>query len=117
MNWMRGLVRLWVVLSLLWIGWVVLAFQPWAGFMVEPSVATAAGAVSPEDNRFAKYLDDGSPALSQEQADALNRAKVRRATDEAWKVTLLAILPPVGLLTLLLAGVWVASGFRREGEL
>ena len=117
MNWMRGLLRLWAVLSVIWVALVLALTQPWNAFLFVPAVATEEVRADPE-NPFTEYLDDPviAPAVSSEQANALNSARTRVAIDGATRVALAAIVPPGILLLLLMAGRWVALGFRRHGE-
>jgi hypothetical protein len=126
MNWMRGLLRLWIILSLIWIAMILVMTQPWNAFMVAPATAIPA-APAPKENRFSEFIDetegprpryqaDGSPELTAEQAVAVNAARGRLAFDGAVRVALAALLPPALLLLLLVAGRWVALGFREGAQ-
>jgi hypothetical protein len=103
MNWRRGLLRLWLVLSLCWI--VLVGVFVWQADILR---ITRIEACDEAESEWLKRI---------ECADRLHEAPVGPADIAALgkKTALLALLPPSIALMLGLLGVWVVSGFARKG--
>jgi hypothetical protein len=94
MNWRKGLLRLWLVLSLCWIAGVgVYAWKQ------EPGISSS---------QFA-YETASSPERHNEKEieGSLNAELVKR-------YAAYVLLPPLSTLALGLLGAWVVSGFERK---
>ncbi len=124
MNWKRGLIRVWLVCSALWIVGVV-AFVAHA-----PIVATTFSYPTPTGERSKSPLGrEWSAAEIKGCVDARKsngslgnlfscgdeRPEPHRSSDFIGNATTVAIVgfsPPIALIVLGLAGVWIARGFR-----
>ena len=114
----RGLFRVWLVLSALWIAGM--AYMVWGAFdsidWVETQATSKWDTRCPANpsNRFEEIdcLDRPSP----EKLLAAKAAASKTATEERralfWRANLLAFLPPAFLLALGSALVWAFRGFR-----
>ena len=144
MNWKRGLLRLWAVAAVLWIG---LAFysndtvqrvrdayaleKTLLAVMAEFKVISRPGAGS---FRVVSRPDPSAPRLMEQRAqnteaqrqprDLLARQSAPRAqnTEAPYGIwpplfdfAKLAFIPPLLLLALGYIGLWVGRGFRRQG--
>jgi hypothetical protein len=100
----RGLFRLWLVLSVLWIGGV--GYVTWRDFPQE----WVASEGEPPD--WAKSVKPGPEVTDPELLKLLNTpiAELRRSV--IWHASLLAFLPPAFMLALGSALVWALRGFR-----
>jgi len=135
-NWRRGFFRLWVVLSVLWIGLVV--------YLIEPKTYTRfwrAGVyeVKSSDGRVRQFNLAGSQtelaaditAWIQAQRPDINisefekdrdelvtalKSEYQAELDEAKTAWLLTVLPPVALLGFGLCIFWIARGFRPRTQ-
>jgi hypothetical protein len=115
MNWRRGLLRLWLVLSL---GWIVSIGVAWeTGLPLLPSQDEALDDAALDACLEAKQIEgvQREPALLQ---------CVRAITPPSPRMTFpaavreygaLALLPPLAVLVLGFLGVWVVSCFARKG--
>jgi hypothetical protein len=131
MTWRRGFFRLWVVLSVLWIGGNVYLIQP----KTYTRFSNAVYEVKSSDGRVRKFNLAGSQAeltadiatwmqtqrpdidISELQTDLDElviaiKAEYQAEVDEAKKAWLVTVLPPVALLGLGLCSFWIARGFR-----
>jgi hypothetical protein len=101
----RGLFRLWLVLSVLWIGGV--AFVTWRDFPEEPW-----GLHDPivEETAPAASSKPRSDQFNPDEYLAFKAAEERRSA--IWHASLLAFLPPALVLALGSALVWAFRGFR-----
>jgi hypothetical protein len=103
----RGLFRLWLVLSVLWIGGVGIA--KWRAFSVDWIAVTQPG--------MFQYLipkqNETKPALDPDQYLRDVKEREHRAYIEAsWSTSVLALVPPAFLLALGSALAWTFRGFR-----
>jgi hypothetical protein len=108
MNWRRGLFRLWLVLSLFWVG--IVAYDTYDIVLV-PRQMAADAQVCVEARNKNKGL--GNPADCVSNLPGGMFADLMPLEPILIQRALAATLPP---LVLLLIGVvlgWVASGFRR----
>src|SRR5262245_14828184 len=131
MAWRRGFFRLWVVLSVLWIGLNVYLIQP----KTYTRFSNAVYEVKSSDGRVRKFNLKASQAelaaqitawmqahrpdinISELQTDLDElvieiKAEYQAEVDEAKKAWLVTVLPPVALLGLGLCISWIARGFR-----
>jgi hypothetical protein len=95
MNWRKGLLRLWLVLSLCWIAGVgVYAWKQ------EPGLSSSQSA----------YETASSPGKQNEKeiVGSLNVELVKQ-------YAVYVLVPPLATLVLGLLGAWVVSSFEREG--
>lgn len=121
MNWARGLFRLWLVLSVLWIATWAIAMRPdqqWSQYT--ESYAQAEG--------LARDLREGVTAenLTEAQAEAILRAKEElflradRKVQSSWSTitAFLAIGPGVaaGLFVIGFSLLWAFRGFRGQSQ-
>jgi hypothetical protein len=121
----RGLFRLWLVVSVLWMGGVGVA--TWGTFpedYVPPSDRRGANSKTPPEFDPSKpyvVLPDAPKGVSPSQAPqapefdpdeylAFKAGEERRSA--IWHASLLAFLPPAFLLALGSALVWAFKGFR-----
>jgi hypothetical protein len=124
----RGLFRLWLVISVLWLAGV--AFTAWDNFKNIDDAETQAmnswtadvdATRCPDDNPFHSACT--SPPSQKEYLAAKANAKKEAAAKEAaaqrqsaiWSFPLLAFLPPAFVLALGAALIWAFSGFRQAG--
>jgi hypothetical protein len=106
----RGLFRLWLVLSVLWIGGVGLV--TWRA-LPDPRPPLESFLEHPERNPPpAGYVIDppSSPQFNPDEFLAFKAAEERRSA--IWQGGLLAFLPPAFVLVLGSALVWAFRGFR-----
>lgn len=117
MNWSRGLLRLWMVASVLWIcgifyGWGLLSewskLQRMDALIVrlEAHINLNKPFTNAEGQTFTveKMRDDLS-TLQNRRTQAVSRLK-----EGAW----IASVPPVAVVVLAWLASWVASGFRKD---
>ena len=115
MNWRRGLLRLWLVLSLGWIGSI--GVVAWETGLPLPSQDESLDNAALDACLEAKQIEgvQREPALLQ---------CVRAITPPSPRMTFpaavreygaLALLPPLVGLVLGFLGAWVVSGFARRG--
>jgi hypothetical protein len=105
----RGLFRLWLILSVLWVGGV--AFMAWQLFADIDKFETLATRCDEPGNPFDKKLACSDP-LAAKAAASNTAAEERRST--IWHTSLLAFLPPAFVLALGSALVWAFSGFAES---
>jgi hypothetical protein len=103
----RGLIRLWLVLSVLWIGGVGVA--TWWTLPVEPKPWWVYAQPVEES---APEFDPSKPSteFNPKEYEAFKLAEERRSA--IWHASLLAFLPPAFVLALGSALGWVFRGFR-----
>jgi hypothetical protein len=105
----RGLFRLWLVLSVLWIGGV--AVETWRHLPVD--LILTPGKVPPgefdPDEYLARDLPDFEPSNPSKQYVLVHDKERRLAI---WHASLLAFLPPAFVFALGSALVWAFRGFR-----
>jgi len=108
----RGLLRLWVVLSVLWIASV--ALETWWIFPVDdwvlPSADTKRGLTDEEFFGLARK-PDAKPAFDPSKPYQVVRDTERRTTIRS--AVLLALAPPAFILAFGSALVWAFRGFRQ----
>ena len=131
MRWSRGFFRVWLVLSLLWIGPCVYGFKPatYSWLLNAPVYTVSIGdngrQVTIDTSRRRDYLaSDLLDALRREsQASKLSDtdeilaaidSKYTTAGDNARQAWLVTLIPPLALLGLGLATAWVIRGFRSQ---
>jgi hypothetical protein len=102
----RGLFRLWLVLSVLWIGGV--GYVTWQHFPVDLTV-TPGKAPSAEFDPD-EFLARTAPDFDPSKPYVVVRDKERR--DAIQFASLLALIPPAFVLALGSALVWAFRGFR-----
>ena len=110
----RGLFRMWLVLSVLWIGGV--GVVTWRKFPVDDWIDPATGKPPKRNLPPAGYVIDppSSPRANEFNPDeylAFKLAEERRSA--IWHASLLAFLPPAFVLALGSALVWAFRGFRN----
>jgi hypothetical protein len=112
MNWRRGLLRAWVVVSICWVvvvgglGVYYWYNDPWRVISVKP--------LRTECQQQAK-----TPPLCDFDPDAYLAGKPQPSAEahlpaSLWTTLLLSILPPVSLFFLGAALLWVGQGFRER---
>lgn len=133
MQWARGFFRVWIIISILWIGVVVMIAKPetypllWHGskwdigtptghqFILDASMTreqleqTLDSALRQEEARAGHKLESGIREVLLNHVDERERAR-----DQAPQIWLITILPPIALLLLGIAIGWVLSGFRSS---
>jgi hypothetical protein len=112
MNWRRGLLRLWLALSLLWIGAVGIFASESGTWMFARMEACAKAKRAQDADAFVcglrEHLDEQFELLSIGMADI--------ATTTIFKdIVVWALIPPLVVFGVGLLGVWVVSGFARRG--
>ena len=135
MAWRRGFFRLWVVLSVLWIGGNVYLIQP----KTYTRFSNAVYEVKSSDGRVRKFNLAGSQAelaadiakwmqaqrpdieISELQTDLDElviaiKAEYQAELDEAKTAWLVTVLPPFALLGFGLCVFWIVRGFRRRTQ-
>lgn len=114
MAWKRGFLRLWIVLSVVWIAVVVAIFNPvsHAAELLSRPAWEAAPIVSGSWERY--QTDEERLAVAQSQAIA---SATRRMHWHQLQVSLgFGLIPPLALLLASFGAYWVVSGFRATGE-
>lgn len=120
-NWRRGLFRLWLVSSTLWVGVVTVSMRPDQQVSTllasSPTTSSTSASKPDEDTRPPRKWsemalhDPVKPKTGPENLvapfDHLDQARGNLVTS-----TLIAFLPPFAVLALGLVGGWVARGFR-----
>jgi hypothetical protein len=91
MNWRRGLLRLWFVLSLCWIAGVGLS----------------------SSREF--VFEDGPDTARDQQSESLEKIINSLNAETAKQYALLVLVPPLATLVLGLLSAWVVSSFERKG--
>lgn len=100
MNWRRGLVRSWVVLSAIWIGYTV--WRLYSGCFELIALDEA-----PTGKTFC-YVDGWHLVAGARQVEQLGKF-----TTFHWlNWSSLAILPPIGLLVFGVLAIWIIAGFQ-----
>lgn len=89
MNWNRGLFRTWVVLSAIWV--VYVAGDAWVDWQAQHTF----------DSSTARPLSAGEAKVDTNSSFSF------------WGYAQNALEPPVCLLLVGLAGIWVTRGFKR----
>lgn len=112
MNWKRGLFRLWVLASVIWIvgaGTWLRADTFLAEYVAKTSDRLSITAVpdGPWLNYRQEYVKFTPP-----QRVALAKARQRRAQAELLSVASILLLPSLAAFAIGAAGVWVSRGFR-----
>lgn len=112
MAWGRGLLRLWIACSTLWVLTLTIASQPWAHITTlndQPSWYEDAPILVPAP---ADRTEQGEPWLKYQQDRAVERARARIALVQygQWVAA-----PPSAALVLGLLFLWVLRGFRPKG--
>jgi hypothetical protein len=95
MNWIRGLLWVWAVVSIAWIAGVFVAVDP-IPKLTDP-IAAYAQTYRTADARAAGYSDE----------EIITRMALMGFGE--W-----ALIPPMALLALGLGGWWVRRGFKKE---
>ena len=108
----RGFFRLWVFLSVLWAGAVIIYLEPhsdWRSYRT--GQALLSGSESPTEAVQlaikARAKRDGITEI--EVMEQLRDAKLK----DLWDYVFATTVPPVGLLLLGLSVGWVVAGFKR----
>ena len=107
----RGLFRLWLILSVLWV--VGMAFMAWESLDSIDQIETRA--TSKWDTSIPRNMFDGAPPDPKEYPAAKAAASKTAAEDRRslfWRANLLTFLPPAFLLALGSTLVWAFRGFR-----
>jgi hypothetical protein len=127
-RWRRGLFRLWVALSVIWIGLVVVvtwpaadpwAVDPWAVVKQEPSAPDpfARGFWPPgyTVDKPKRSLSDAEVGLGKPpfDPDAPYTVPALATWSERKNAALFALVPPALLGALMLGAGWVVQGFRK----
>ena len=122
MNWRKGLLRLWLALSLCWIvavGVYVWKQEPWIWsrhwevVKTDPELIVDLGGKRVTVER--RFLDL-SPEEKNETVEEI-RASIRASLTPVKQYAAVAFLPPLVTLVLGLLGAWVASGFKSLRKL
>jgi hypothetical protein len=126
MNWRRGLLRLWLVLSLCWVAAVgVYAWkqEPWISspqFVYETASSYRGNEQSNSiglnigawrvtiDRQFEQLSPEKQNETAQKIANSLNAELAKR-------YVAYVLVPPLATLVLGFLGAWVVSGFERRG--
>jgi hypothetical protein len=112
MNWRRGLLRLWLVLSLFWI--VAVGLFAWHVDALEFARMEACA-----EAKRAQGADTFICGLSEEVDEQIRLMSVGIAdiATTTWIKELVAyvLIPPLVVFGVGLLGVWVVSGFARRG--
>jgi hypothetical protein len=110
MNWRRGLLRLWLALSLCWIAGVGVFAWEHNAWMKSRTAACFEAKRAQGVNPWDCFDRDEQVRLSIEP---VGLADIAAAAKE---YTVVALLPPLVTLVLGLLGAWVISGFARKRE-
>ena len=122
MNWRRGLLRLWAVAAVLWVG---VAFysndtvqrvrKAYAAFSSPVATDPYAAFSSPEKTPSAAAGSTFTPDTSTFTPDAPSAAAPLKPSiwPPLFDFAKLAFIPPLLLLALGYIGLWVGRGFRR----
>lgn len=115
MNWKRGFLRLWIVLTVFWILTLFVYMQP--GHQIRHLLAeTPTVVIQPapeaetEDARKARLLSNARQRATQARAKALKHV----APEKLGEFAVVTLAPPVGVLLLGWLVAWVVGGFRRK---
>ena len=112
MNWRRGLLRLWLVLSLCWI--VLVGLFAWQNDTLKFARMQACS-----EAKRAQGADAFICGLSEEVDEQVRLMSIGVAdiatTAIIEELVAFALIPPLVTLVLGLLGVWVVSGFVRRG--
>lgn len=121
----RGTFRLWVVISVIWAAFALVATQPWQaisnlaetslsprfpGVPVAPDPETPLRALPPLPEGYELEESSRGP---WEKYRAMHDAQTRIYHAQIWFAAGVIFLPPVLLFFLRAAVFWVVAGFRR----
>ena len=105
LNWKRGMVRIWIVLSLLWLavanGAVLLVFSEQQERIAQPTV-----------NEHARW-NEAEPASRNYHIETIEYIRVFHMPP--WPILAVIISLPVAVFGIGVIVYWVALGFRRQG--
>jgi|SRR5271166_2165791 len=134
MAWRQGFFRIWVVLSVIWVGGAILVAKPktyvWLWNAPKYDITFPTGLTITLDGaktreEAAELLDDqikhevsrpGGEKLKPDDRDELLKSMYGGYSspgDQAREAWIAAIAPPVGLFIIGLAIGWIFSGFRK----
>jgi hypothetical protein len=109
MNWRRGLLRLWLVLSLFWIVFIGIFAWQHEAWMSARTTACSEAKRAQGVNPFDCYEHDEKVRLSNIPVGLADIAAVAKEN------VALVLIPPLVVLVFGLLGAWVVSGFARRG--
>jgi hypothetical protein len=101
MNWRRGLLRLWLVLSLCWIAGVGLYAWKQERWILSSS------------REF--VFEDAPGAARDQQNESADKIINRLDAETAKQYALLLLVPPLATLAFGLLSAWVVTSFERKG--
>ena len=133
LRWGRGFFRAWIVISILWVGAMVLATEPstyvqlWKAPQYEvafPSGRKVTLDTSLRHQKLVEVLDDAlqrEPTKPGQKSNANSRDEIldyfgsrySTAGDRAANAWLITMIPPAALLAFGIALAWIVRGFRR----
>jgi len=120
MNWARGLFRLWLVLSMLWISAMGITLRPDQALSDYREHVAKAQEVAP---KVADLMDLESPTLEQEQNRTVLLAVLRAHDDKAERskrnlLTFItfSLIPSIAILVTGGGLYWAVRGFRQDRE-
>lgn len=108
MNWKRGLLRLWAVTAVLWVG---------VAFYSNDTVQRVENAYALSHNLtplWVKYKKFKQAGFSDQEIQAYHDSQ-RSIWPPLFDLAKLAFIPPLLLLALGYCGLWVGRGFKRSG--
>jgi hypothetical protein len=101
MSWRRGMLRLWLVLSLCWIAGVGLYAWKQERWML---------------SSFREFVFEDDPDTARDQeSESLEKIINSLNAETAKQYALLVLVPPLATLAFGLLSAWVASSFERKG--
>jgi hypothetical protein len=93
MNWKRGLIRLWLIATIIWISVVIYVERP--------------------DQRHSRLVPPGDlPAEFSADAERQRAALWREQREQIARIAIQAFVPPLLMLGFGFAGMWVYRGFK-----
>src|SRR5438034_4218291 len=101
MNWRRGLLRLWLVLSLCWIAGVGLYAWKQETWILSSSQ---------------EFVFEGTPDSARDQQnESVEKIINSLSAETAKRYAAYLLVPPLATLVLGLLSAWIASSFERKG--
>ena len=116
-NWVRGMLRLWLVLSVVWAVSIVVALRPDRSVQEYLQYQNMITENENAPNPFSQFADERQRvALREAHARMINEAQKRmsNARSEVAASAALIVTPSLLLLVLGVAVYWITIGFKRE---
>ena len=114
----RGLIRAWIVGSVLWLGFGIVFLRPLTHI---ETLLSKPGTITVKGVNDCMFLPDKLAKARCMKAQAIENARerlrierVKTAKAELQFIALITLFPPIGVLAFGFVGGWVLRGFRKD---